>query len=38
MRNKKGRPEEWLIVGFIERESGRSRGYLVPNIKMQTIA
>ena len=37
IRNKKGRSEEWLVLGFIERESNRSRGYIVPNIKQQTI-
>jgi hypothetical protein len=33
IRNKKGRSEEWLVLGFIERHSNRCRGYLVPNIK-----
>ena len=33
IRNKKGRAEEWLVLGFIERSSNRCRGYLVPNIK-----
>lgn len=33
IRNKKGRSEEWLVLGFIERSSNRCRGYLVPNIK-----
>lgn len=33
IRNKKGRSEEWLILGFIERHSNRCRGYIVPNIK-----
>jgi hypothetical protein len=37
IRNKKGRAEEWLVLGFIERSSNRCRGYLVPNIKQQTI-
>jgi transposase-like protein len=37
IRNKKGRSEEWLVLGFIERMSGRCRGYLIPNIKQQTI-
>lgn len=37
MRNNKGKPEEWLVLGFIERHSGRCRGYLIPNIKVQTI-
>ncbi len=37
IRNKKGRSEEWLVLGFIEKNSNRSRGYLVPNIKQQTI-
>jgi hypothetical protein len=37
IRNKKGRSEEWLVLGFIERASKRCRGYLVPNIKQQTI-
>lgn len=38
LRNKKGTSEEWLVLGFIERKSGRCRAYLVPNIKVQTIA
>lgn len=33
LRNKKGRAEEWLVLGFIERISGRCRGYMIPNIK-----
>lgn len=37
LRNKKGKSEEWLVLGFIERHSGRCRGYLIPNIKVQTI-
>jgi hypothetical protein len=38
LRNKKGKSDEWLVLGFIERHSGRCRGYLIPNIKVQTIA
>lgn len=44
LRNKKtNKNDEWLIVGFMERENsitsgGRCRGYIVPNIKIQTIA
>jgi len=38
LRNPKGKSTEYLVVGFIERLSGRSRAYLVPNIKVQTIA
>ena len=37
IRNKKGKSEEWLILGFIEKKSNRCRGYIVPNIKQQTI-
>ena len=37
LRNKKGRSEEWLVLGFIERNSNRCRGYIIPNIKVQTI-
>lgn len=37
MRNIKGYPEEWVILGFIERPSGRMRGILMPNLKVQTI-
>ena len=37
LRNKKGRSEEWLVLGFIERNSHRCRGYIIPNIKVQTI-
>eukprot|EP00347_Sterkiella_histriomuscorum_P015781 403355705 len=37
LRNKQGRSEEWLVLGFIERISGRCRGYMIPNIKQQTI-
>lgn len=33
----KGTGEEKLVLGFIERESGRMRGYIVPNIKPHTI-
>jgi hypothetical protein len=44
LRNKKtNKNDEWLVVGFMERENsittgGRCRGYIVPNIKVQTIA
>ena len=37
LRNKKNRNEEHLVLGFIEKESGRTRGYLIPNIKPHTI-
>lgn len=40
--NKAGRNVEWLVLGFMERNKsiigGRCRAYVVPNIKMQTIA
>ena len=43
MRDKKEqRSIEWLIIGFMERQSGtisgRCRAFIVPNIKIQTIA
>lgn len=38
LRNKKGKSEEWLVLGFIERHTARCRGYLIPNIKVQTIS
>lgn len=34
IRNKKGKAEEWLVIGMIERSTGRCRAYLVPNIKV----
>ena len=37
VRNKKGKNEEFMILGFIEEHTGRSRGYVVPNNKQQTI-
>jgi len=37
IRNPKGRSEEWLVLGFIEKQSNRCRGYIIPNIKQQTI-
>ena len=37
LRNNKGKNDEWLVLGFIERPSNRCRGYLIPNIKQQTI-
>jgi len=37
LRNKKNRNEEHLVLGFIEKNSGRARGYLIPNIKPHTI-
>ena len=33
VRGKKGKNEEHVVLGFIEDETGRSRGYLVPNNK-----
>jgi hypothetical protein len=42
LRDKKhNKNTEWLVLGFMEREGesgGRCRGYIVPNVKMQTIA
>ena len=37
LRNNKGKAEEWLVLGFIEKHSNRCRGYMIPNIKQQTI-
>lgn len=38
VRGKKGgKNEEHIVLGFIEEGSGRSRAYLVPNNKQQTI-
>jgi len=37
LRNKKGKNEEFVVLGFIERKSGRSRAFLVPNCKTQTV-
>jgi hypothetical protein len=33
LRGKIGRNEEYVVLGFIEAESERMRGYLVPNTK-----
>ena len=42
LRNKKStRQDEWLILGMMERDNmagGRCRAYIVPNIKIQTVA
>jgi len=42
LRNKKTQKnEEWLVLGFMEREGvrgGRCRAFIVPNLKIQTIA
>ena len=37
LRNKKNRNEEHLVLGFIDKTSGRSRGYVIPNRKPHTI-
>ena len=38
LRNLKSpRGEEFVILGFIEKETGRVRGYIVPNCKSQTV-
>ncbi len=37
LKSKTGRNEEHVVLGFIEAESNRMRGYLVPNCKSQTI-
>ena len=34
---KGGKNEEHIVLGFIEDETGRSRAYLVPDHKQQTI-
>jgi len=33
LKTKSGLNEEYIVLGFIETESQRMRGYLVPNIK-----
>jgi len=37
IRAKNGYGEERLVLGFIERKTGRCRAYLVPNIKTHTV-
>jgi hypothetical protein len=37
LKSKTGRSEEHIVLGFIEAESNRMRGYLVPNCKSQTV-
>ena len=37
LKSKTGRNEEHVVLGFIEAESNRMRGYLVPNCKSQTV-
>ena len=34
LRGNKGRNEEYVVLGFIEKASNRQRGYIVPNCKM----
>lgn len=42
LRNKKQfRNEEWLVLGIMERSGltgGRCRAYIIPNLKIQTVA
>ena len=37
LKSKTGRNEEHVVLGFIEAESNRMRGYIVPNCKSQTV-
>ena len=37
VRGKNSKNEEHIVLGFIEKETGRSRAYLVPNNKQHTI-
>jgi hypothetical protein len=37
IKNKKGKNEEYIVLGFIEAQTGRSRCYVIPNNKQQTI-
>jgi len=38
LRNRKGKVDEHMVIGFLERQSGTAAAYLIPNFKLQTIA